>query len=140
MTSSSPSRTGSSVSLKDVFKGISYGLEQVNRTYFPWKNPAFKNYPPHTKAASCQTAGVVWFATASVLVGGVLGLAGVHRSWEASNPAEIMNVNRIGYQLGGAIGGKSREAIKKGTVHIEDWNAMNEQKRQQKSAGRSAAQ
>lgn len=138
MTSSSPSRTGISVSLKDVLKGIGYGLEQVNRTYFPWKNPVFKNYPPHTKAASYQTAGVAWFATGSVLIGVVLGLAGVHRSWDASNPAEIMNVNRIGYQVGGAIGGNSREAIKKGTVKVEDWNAMNEQKRQQKSAGRSA--
>jgi hypothetical protein len=139
MTSSSPSRTGSvSVSIKDILKGIGYGLEQVNRTYFPWNNPAFKSYPPHTKAASYQTAGVVWFATGSIAIGVVLGLAGVHRSWEASNPAEIMNVNRIGYQLGGAIGGKSREVIKQGTVKVEDWNALNDQKRQQKSAGRSA--
>jgi hypothetical protein len=139
MTSSSPSRTGSaSVSVKDIFNGIGYGLEQVNRTYFPWKNPGFKSYPPHTKSASYWAMGGAWFATFSLTSGIILGLAGVHRSWEASNPAEILNVNRIGYQVGGAIGGKSREVIKQGTVKVEDWNALNDQKRQQKSAGRSA--
>jgi len=139
MTSSSPSRTGSaSVSLKGLFKGIAYGGEQVNRTYFPWKNPVFRNYPPHTKAASYQTAGVAWLVTASIVSGVVLGLAGVHHSWEASNPAEIMNVNRLGYQFGGAIGGKSRKAVEQGAVKVADWNAKKEQHRQQKSAGRSA--